>query len=198
VSAKPDFVISSGFPETQRSRVAQLYWQAFGEKLGRVLGPEDRALRFFDQILKPEFCLTACTEHGSVIGVAGFKTAQGALTHGEWSDLVDHYGGVGALWRAPLLALLERPLDDDTLLMDGIAVAPEARGYGVGTQLLDAIEAEAERRSLTTIRLDVIDSNPRARSLYERRGFVAQKTEALGPLRLVFGFRNATQMTKVI
>ena len=37
-------------------------------------------------------------------------------------------------------------------------------------------------------------SNPRARALYEREGFIAGETETLGPLRYIFGFDSSTKM----
>ena len=78
--------------------------------------------------------------------------------------------------------------------MDGICVDAAARGQGVGTRLLNAVKSEAAKRDLGHVRLDVIDTNPKARALYERQGFVAQGTQDIGPLRHVFGFRRATQM----
>lgn len=80
------------------------------------------------------------------------------------------------------MALLERDLAEDTLLMDGICVDSSARGLGIGTALLEAIKAEAKTRNLAQVRLDVIDINPRARALYEREGFVAGPVQRLGPL----------------
>ncbi len=194
MTAPPE--ITRGFPENQRTAVAALYWQAFGAKLGHVLGPERRGIGFLSDILNPDFCVTARVSDGAVLGLAGFKTDTGSFTDGGWPDLVRVYGLLGAAWRAPLLALLERPLAEDTLLMDGIAVTAEARGMGLGTRLLEAIAEEARARGLHTIRLDVIDTNPRARALYERRGFVATGAETLGPLRFIFGFRMATRMEK--
>jgi len=82
--------------------------------------------------------------------------------------------------------------------MDGIFVAPAARGHGVGTALLDATIAEARTRGYAEVRLDVIDSNPRARALYERVGFVAKDTQQLGPLRHIFGFKSATTMVRAV
>lgn len=78
--------------------------------------------------------------------------------------------------------------------MDGIVVSDAARGQGIGTRLLAAIKDEALARGCTSVRLDVIDSNPRARALYEREGFVAGHRSDLGPLRHLFGFRSATEM----
>jgi ribosomal protein S18 acetylase RimI-like enzyme len=78
--------------------------------------------------------------------------------------------------------------------MDGIFVSASARGQGVGTMLLDAVRVKAIDFGLARIRLDVIDSNPRARALYERQGFVALETSETGLFRHVFGFRSSTRM----
>jgi ribosomal protein S18 acetylase RimI-like enzyme len=189
-----DFTITHGFPEAQRAIAARLFWQAFGAKLGRVMGPEVKALEFLESALDPSHAISALSPQGTLLGLAGFKTERGAFIGGGFGDLARAYGWPGALWRAPLLALLERKLAPDSLLMDGIYVAGAARGHGIGTALLDAIKAEAGARGLTRVRLDVIESNPRARALYERQGFRATGTEQLGPLRHLFGFAASTTM----
>lgn len=186
----------AGFPEDQRDRVAAIYWQAFERKLGRLLGPREKALPFFARILDPAHAMTVCDDTGAVIGLAGFKTADGAFTDGGLRDLAHVYGWVGSLWRAPLLQLLDRELEPGILLMDGLAVSPEARGQGVGTLLLEAILDEARARNMRVVRLDVIDSNPRARALYERMGFRPVSTEHLGVLSGLFAFESATRMER--
>ena len=190
--------ITQGFSDTERSQVAKLYWAAFGVKLGRVMGPDQRALRFIEDVLDPTHAICARDEHGSLIGVAGFKTHKGALVDGNWTDMTRHYGWIGAAWRVAFLALLERDTENERFLMDGIFVADAAQGQGVGTALLDAICAEAKARGFAEVRLDVIDTNPRARALYERRGFVAGKVQHLGPLKHIFKFESATVMIRPV
>ena len=189
-----DITITPGFSEAERPVAAQLYWQAFGGKLGKVLGPPTRGETFFRRVMNPDFALVARDNDGHMLGLAGFKTREGSLAQGGQRDLMAVYGVIGAFWRAVLLAPLERAVEHDTLLMDGICVSSEARGRGVGTLLLDAIKAEAAARGLSHVRLDVIDSNPRARALYERQGFVTTGEEQTGPLKYVFGFARATTM----
>lgn len=186
--------ITPGFHDTERALVAALFWEAFGAKLSIGLGPTEKALRFVSRVADPQFALCARSEDGTLLGMAGFKTTEGALIGGEFSDLRAIYGTFGAIWRAGLLAVLERKLEQGSLLMDGIFVTTEARGLGVGTALLRAIKEEAARRGCTEVRLDVIDSNPRARTLYEREGFVAGEVQTLGPLKHIFGFSSATEM----
>lgn len=186
--------VRPGFPEDQRSAAARLYWAAFEAKLTRVLGPTPKALRFFEATLNPEHALSAVAADGDLLGVAGFKTASGAFVDADFSDLRAVFGLLGGVWRAGTLVLLERPVKDGVLLMDGVCVDEAARGLGVGTALLAAIKDEARARGCSSVRLDVIETNTRARALYERIGFVAHETYGIGPLRAVFGFKRATTM----
>ncbi|MCB9529980.1 MAG: GNAT family N-acetyltransferase [Myxococcales bacterium] len=190
--------ITPGFAPAQREAAAALYWQAFGDKLGRLLGPPDRGRAVIARALDPAFALSAAAPDGRLLGVAGFKTAAGAFVDLDFADLRAAFGLTGALWRAPLLAIAERPIEAGRLLMDGICVDPDARGLGIGSALLDAIVAEARRRKLVEVRLDVIDRNTRARALYLRKGFRPVADNPIGPLRFVFGFRRSTTMVRAV
>jgi len=186
--------IVEGFSENQRSQVARLFWAAFSQKLTRVLGPEQKAQRFLSEVINPDFALCAVDQDNRLLGVTGFKTAQGGMVGGTFAQLSEVYGLFGAAWRGVLLEFLERDLAKGQLLMDGIFVDPDLRGQGIGSRLLEALEAKARGENFSEMRLDVIDSNPRARALYERRGFEPVGTRKMGALRLVFGFREATTM----
>lgn len=192
----PQFTIEPGFREEHRPAAAKGFWAAFGPKLARLLGPTTRAVDFIESVLDPSHAISAVDSNGDFLGVAGFKTDQGAFVGGTFRDLRRVYGSFGALWRAPLLSILERDLAPDTLLMDGIFVAPSARGMGVGSALLTAVSEHATALGLAQVRLDVIDSNPRARALYERQGFKPLGKTHLGPFKHLFGFQSATTMTR--
>ena len=55
---------------------------------------------------------------------------------------------------------------------------------------------EGRARGYSHVRLDVVDTNWRARVLYERLGFAIEKTDDIGLLRFAFGFRRSHTMTK--
>ncbi|MFC8306016.1 GNAT family N-acetyltransferase [Streptomyces olivaceus] len=61
--------------------------------------------------------------------------------------------GVGTLWQ--------------------LAVHPALQSCGIGTFLVEAAELRIRRRGLRQAELGVEESNPRARALYERLGYVA-------------------------
>ena len=135
--------ISVGIPPKDREEAALLYWDAFGEKLGFTMGPKYQALMFVRSVLRPDHGICAHDDNGKLLGIAGFKTTQGALVGGDFSDLRKVYGWTSATIRISLLGLLERDIENERFLMDGLFVAPEARGKGVGTALLDAVIDEA-------------------------------------------------------
>lgn len=188
--------IELGFPDDQRAQAAALYWQAFSDKLGAVMGPDRRALPYLHTILRPDHAIAAFDERGTLCGIAGFKTPMGSFAGGEFEDLARGYGWLGAGWRAPLLSMLSREIDNVRFLIDGICVAPAHRSAGIGSALIAALANEGRKRGYGEMRLDVIDRNTRARALYERLGFTELKTDQLGLLRHVFGFAASTSMVK--
>ena len=188
--------IYRGLHSSLRPQAARLYWEAFGGKLGRVLGPDERALRFFQRVIRGDLCFAAVNDQGELVGIAGYKTPAGSFAGGSWDDLAEVYGRVGGRWRGGVLWALGREVDNDRFLIDGICVAKAERGKGIGSLLLAALYQEAAERGYGAIRLDVIQDNFRARALYERQGFRAVRTEELGVLRFLFGFASSTTMVR--
>jgi len=187
-----------GLPETLRAEAAALYWQAFGGKLDRVLGPERRALAYLADVIRPDHAIVALDEEGRLLGLAGYKTPAGSFAGGDMADLRRVYGRIGAWWRAVPLWLLGREVDNSRFLLDGICVARQARSLGIGSALLEAICDEARARGYGAVRLDVIDTNWRARQLYERLGFTVERRASIGLLSHVFGFSAALTMVKAV
>ncbi len=60
---------------------------------------------------------------------------------------------------------------DRLLEIETVAVLPAARGAGIGTALMDAVEAWARERDIAHLTVSVRTANEGARRLYERRGF---------------------------
>lgn len=58
--------------------------------------------------------------------------------------------------------------------IQGLAVADEARGLGVGRALIRAAVAETRRRGARRLTLRVLGHNTPARKLYESEGFVVE------------------------
>lgn len=183
-----------GIPEALRTQAAHLYDAAFGAKLGLAVRSPGRRIELLARSFQLPFAFCA-VQDDRLVGLAGFHTPDGSLTGGiGYSGLVDTLGLLGGSWAATILSLYERKPAAGELLMDGISVHPDMRGQGVGSRLLTELAVFAAQEGYDVIRLDVIDTNPGARRLYERKGFTAIKTEQFGYLRWLLGFGASTTM----
>ena len=183
-------------PDGQQQAATELYCSAFAQKLSPFLGSPERAARFLVQGLENGRLFSA-VDGESVVGVAGFKQAgKGMFEPGVPAFFTEY--GFSAPIRLAALLLMERMERPGELLMDGIAVAPHLRGQGVGGRLLQAIEDHARCLGERSIRLDVIDTNPGARRLYERSGFTAVRSRGTGLLSPFLPFGSILQMRKML
>jgi ribosomal protein S18 acetylase RimI-like enzyme len=95
---------------------------------------------------------------------------------------------------APLWRFLDTIRGGDFYLQ-AIAVDNELRGKGVGSTLIDSIEARAVASGSARLSLDVAAKNESARRLYERRGMIV---ESQWPKRFNMPRFRILRMTKTL
>ncbi len=190
--------VHRGLLDSHRAAAVALYWDAFEQKLEPMLRPPEKGREWLARTIDPVFAVTAVSAKGRLLGLSGYKTRAGAFTGGGFRDLRAVYGLGSAVWRLPLLIALDRKPKPGELLMDGICVADDARGRGVGTALIDEIMGVARDLGMSEVRLDVIETNPRAMRLYKRLGFEVINWHDLGALGGAFGFRRAATMIRPV
>ena len=186
-----------GVPEKFRNKAAALYDEAFGNKFCLAVPNATNRFALLADCLNLANAIVAIRGGGgddALVGLAGFETKHGALLNITYKKLLHHLGLWGSLRAMLVFALYDRTRQHGELLMDGIAVAAACRGQGIGTALFCALKQYASEHGYTTIRLDVIDTNPAAKRLYERLGFVVTKTQHFEYLRRFLGFGSATTM----
>lgn len=189
--------IRRSVPPGSEEQVAALYWEAFAAKLGPGLAPAEQARAFLARTLVADRFLCAVAG-GTVVGALGFHLAGRAALDAKLGDLARFYSKWSAPWRALALLPLHRSPGAGELLLDGLAVRSDARGHGIGTRLLAEAESLAADHRLATIRLSVVDTNPRAQRLYERAGYVATENHRLPILGAFYGFSSATEMVRQV
>ncbi|MFF0477544.1 GNAT family N-acetyltransferase [Streptomyces sp. NPDC004284] len=187
-----------GVPEGAEEQAAALYWEAFGRKIGGALGPPGTGRAFLASHLHHDRGVTALDGAGRVVGVAGYDLGGRALFGGSARDVLSAYGPLRGLPRLALLALFTRNPAGGELVMDGICVDATQRGTGIGGLLLREIAAVAAENDCSRIRLDVIDTNPRAKVLYERHGFRTVRTRRTPFLRKPMGFGAVATMHRPV
>jgi ribosomal protein S18 acetylase RimI-like enzyme len=186
--------IQRGFSDELRSSAAKLYDAAFGAKLSIAMPNPISRIAVLTEGFDPRFSFVAI-KGNELVGIAGFKVAQGSFTGGiSFRVLKKNLGFLNAIRAVLVLTLFERKHIADQLLMDGIGVSTNMRSSGIGTRLLNSLTEYAHKEGYQSVRLDVIDTNPAAQRLYERVGFVPVKIEHFAYLKWLLGFGSATQM----
>jgi ribosomal protein S18 acetylase RimI-like enzyme len=172
--------------EADAERAATLHaseiTEGFLPSLGRPF-----LVRLYRRVVRsPRSFLLVAQDDGAVVGfVAGTESVRDL-----YRSFLLHDGAVATLAALPRVARSWRrvaetlrypagaeadPRGDGSALPQAellaIAVAPAARGHGIGRRLVEALTTEFERRGVRAIRVVVGADNDTAIDLYERSGF---------------------------
>lgn len=171
----PAPTVCRGHPAGLRREAAAILYRAFRSKLGRLLGPRYVAIPFLASSFAPHAVLSAYSR-GELVGVMGLKTRGWSFFSPTLSTAVHAYGPLrGLLVLLALRAGAEHPGPGE-MLIDKLAVRPDARQNGLGALMLSAARTVARREGCEVLRLSVVNTNPAARRLYERHGFQPDRT----------------------
>ena len=187
--------IRLGLPERHRRDAAELYYQAFRQKFEPVMGSREHGVAILAKTFDPELAIVALHQD-QLAGVAGVQYGGRHFVDFEMSAFVQEFGWLRGPFKLLLLLAFARRQRKGELSMDGIVVHPSMRGQGIGTRLLQTVFDFAQTNGFGSVRLEVVDTNPGARRLYERMGFVPTKTKEYPYLRRAMGFSAVTTMIK--
>ncbi|MHB1294114.1 MAG: GNAT family N-acetyltransferase [Anaerolineae bacterium] len=180
--------------EADRVVMAAIYWEAFGRKLRPALGARERALRVLEQDLHPEAAFGAY-RGGELLGIAGVTVENERILDVRSATCVAEYGWLRGRILARMMGYVYNQPHEGEVYVSALAVTPKARGQGVGTALLEEVLAYTHALGKHSIGLEVIDTNPGARRLYERMGFGVVKHQRM-PYARFWGFTGMDIMLK--
>lgn len=199
VEGNPDLRVQIGLEEQQLTEIASLYDEAFKGKFKWAIGSQLKRVRLWSQIIDPKHVIGIFQEE-QLLGILLYSTPN----YSGWKNV----GIVRRIWALLpskeaikilfIFGLLEKSLPKNLLYIEAIAVSDEARGMGIGTQLLKVAEGVARDSGFEGLQLRVIQENFRARLLYEREEFLITGTEKTGFLHPLVGFKSAHKMTKIL
>lgn len=187
--------IRRGALETERPAIAEVYWHAFATKVQPYLGSKDKGVVIVAQSFRADRTIVASRD-GEVLGVAGLDYDGISFMRPRFATcrrLLGLRRGIGAYVG---LRFFHGGKSAGQLRVDSLAVDPGARGLGVGRLLLHEVFALARERGFTSVILEVVDSNPRARNLYELLGFRVEAFYWYPWLTRGHGFTGHTVMVK--
>lgn len=189
--------IARTLPEHLREAAADIYYEAFRRKLGPLLGAEARAKAALAASFDLD-CIIAALENDKLLGIVALQQGSKRFAKLRFSTMRNHYGLFEGTYRLALMTVFESYNRHSGLYIEAIAVAPEARGRGIGTLLLDNVTGYAREKGYPHLTLEVVNTNPNAQRLYEREGFKVVKTSEYGVFTQGLGFTESFEMQKPV
>ncbi len=187
-----NIAICVGLPDEFRKEVAETYVKTFPHKFKTIMGPRPRACKVLELDMDEE-CAIVASENGEFAGVAGIQFGNKRLVQSRKRTFIRTFGVVEGLVRFGAFQVISKTSESKVLTFDGLVVPEKMRGKGVGSRLLQGVKDYATDRGFTSLKLDVLDTNPRAKKLYERLGFKPVKTRQY-PYLDFLGFSGVTTM----
>ena len=187
--------LRSGMPEEFRREVAEIVYEAFQQKLAPLIGSPEQGIAILEKALDPALAIVAVCQ-GRPVGVAGLQYDGRNFVTPRRSEFVCQFGSISGTLRFVMFRLFALAYGQKDVYIDILAVSPAMRGKGIGTLLLDAVFQTARDKGFRSVSLEVVDTNPDARRLYERVGFVARRTYPYPYLRGIAGFSASIKMVK--
>ncbi|RKX78531.1 MAG: hypothetical protein DRP87_06100 [Spirochaetes bacterium] len=186
-------------PEGENQRIAELFWEAFGSKYKSLYINKDQGIAIVRDSLRFDQGLYACLSN-RVVGFLGFHYGSHRFTDFRFDVFRRQFSLPGALLRFSILTtfLPGRIKEPGEIRIDSVAVDSELRGKGIGTTLIEEAISLAKKMGFRSIRLEVIDSNERAKKLYERLGFKTAKYVNFGILARGAGFSGEYVMRRYL
>jgi predicted N-acetyltransferase YhbS len=188
--------IHQGLHPAQLQRAAQLYFETFRQQINPILGAESRAIAFLRQAINPQSALTARYD-GIMVGLAGLRFDGQQFLQLQLPLFIRHFGWLLGRIRFRQATLFERPLPAGQLALDSLTVAPDMRGQGVGTGLLNAVVEFASRKGFEAVCIQVPNTAPAFYRLCRRLGFNYTETQNW-PALSSFGITTFTTLTKTV
>ena len=183
--------ISVAMPPDSSAKIAAMYFDIFSRKLGAVLGRQAAVAMIADHINANR--IIVALECEEIVGIAGLKYNGTGFFAPDHRGFLKHYGPLVGRVRAGIWASVQTNPRPHQLLLDGLGVQAHVRGRGIGTALLEAVNRRARELDKTEVILEVVDTNPRAKALYERFGYQTVLTTRRWMFRFA-GFSSAHLM----
>jgi GNAT superfamily N-acetyltransferase len=180
---------------------ARIFYDAFPLKVERLMifpRSREQGLRIIEASIVPPTTLGAVAD-GELRGVCAYQDRDAPSMALTYRALRAEFGPWAAAWRAGmnLPDVWSNPALG-TRRIEAVAVAGSARGKGVGSALLQEVEALARRDGMEALALEVVDTNPDAMRLYERLGFEPEGRVWMAPLTHAAGFDSFVNMRKML
>lgn len=186
--------IKFGIPKNKQIDIANILYENFQDKSKMFFGNKKKAITLIASTLENDRIFVAVKDK-EVVGYAGLQCQKKSFSNPTLTKIVTIYGLL-TFRTLPFLivSLFNRPKYYQ-LHLESLAVTKKEQGKGIGTRLLNATINYAKENNFSQIKLEVIQTNPKAKELYQKLGFKTSKiTQIPYPFSYIMGFNSFEEM----
>jgi len=115
-------------------------------------------------------------DKGDIVALVGMRNAKNQVSYtlAAIKAIFGFYGfltGLRVMTRGLRFERIVAPPGKGILCLHNLGVKEQVRGNGYGRQLIAYFLEQAKKQDVTAVGLDVAETNPRAKALYQRLGF---------------------------
>ena len=166
--------ITNEINETQLNQAIEIYYFAFKQKIRPLIKSKEKAIAVYKKGLNYDRIFYAVIEN-NVVGLVGLYYEKKNFIDIEYSNLRKHFNPFRSFFIYSIYRLISSKIKEDVLRIDSLAVKESVRGLGIGSQLIDKVFQFAKSKGFNEVILEVVDTNPKAKKLYEKIGFKEKK-----------------------
>lgn len=189
--------IQLGMPEEMRHPAAVICYEGFRRQMESLGVSEAKGIALLERSLDAELALIALHQN-RLVGFVGLQYENRPFFQFQRSHFIQELGWLRGLLIFLLFNLSATVIQPTEMFINVIVVDASMRGQGIGTSLINAVFEIARQNQFQAVVLDVVDTNPDARRLYERMGFMPIEVRKYAYLRHLIGSSAVTTMSKRI
>jgi len=158
----------------QKSDMMRIFYDSFERKITAFIKSKQKALSIFENSLNTDRIMLA-VEDKKITGMAGLHYDDRNFTDIKYGTLKTHYNPLKSFFMYWIIRLTTPKIKEGTVRIDSLAVDKSYRGKGIGTKLIKGVIEFARQNNYSQVLLEVVNTNPMAKALYERMGFKVKK-----------------------
>ncbi|MBM3705715.1 MAG: GNAT family N-acetyltransferase [Actinobacteria bacterium] len=178
-------------------KAVEILYEAFSRKISALIKSREKAIEIHKRALKLPYVFFALLD-GEIIGIAGLHYSNQSFLEFRYTDIRKSFNPFKSVFYYFVFRMVVPKIGKDVIRIDSLAVDVHFRGNGVGTMLIEEVCEFARKNGFREVMLEVVDTNPRAKALYERLGFVQKKVKKYYFLTRSAGFSSESIMSRQI
>jgi ribosomal protein S18 acetylase RimI-like enzyme len=191
---KTEIIITNKVNIEQLGQALEIFYYSFEQKIRPLIQPKEKAIRLYSLAINQNRVYYAL-KNKKAVGIIGLQYDNIDFISYGFNIIRKHFSFFRSLYLYLMLNFMKMKLEEDAIRVDSIAVAHQCRGEGIGTMLIRKAIEIAKNRGYKEMTLEVVNTNPRAKKLYEFMGFKQKKHIKFYFLTRSFGYSSAYLMS---